>query len=76
MKSRVLLIFLGIVALAFGGVPKDRFDPCLLTVVGCNTPSTTKAPNTKASENLQIKAKLVSNQKSKNSILFYIFVHS
>ena len=60
MKSQVLSMFLGIVALAFGGVPKDRFDPCLLTVFGCNTPSTTMAPITKAPENHQIKAKLVS----------------
>ena len=75
MKNQVLLMFLGLVALAFGGVPKDRFDPCLLTVFGCKTSSNTKAPITKAPENQQIKTKLVSYKKCKNSILLYIFEH-
>ena len=70
MKSQVLLMFLGLVALAFGGVPNDRFDPCLLTVFGCKTSSTTKAPITKAPENQQIKAKLVSFKNVKIQFCF------
>ena len=60
-------MFLGALTLAFGGVPKERFDPCILTISGCNG-HTTKAPTTTASnvqgsDNKQIYAKLVSQLK-------------
>ena len=68
-------MFLELFALAFGGVPKHRFDPCLLTVFGCKTSSTTKAPVPKAPENHQIKAKLVSFKNLKIQFCFNSFVH-
>ena len=61
MKSQVILIFFEALTLAFGGVPKQRIDPCLLTISGCNghTTATTTASNVQGPENGQINAKLV-----------------
>ena len=76
MKSQVILIFFGALTLAFGGVPKERFDPCLLTISGCNE-HTTKTPTTTASnvlgpDNGQINAKLVPSFKSKCLITIFM----
>ena len=68
-------MFLGLIAISFGGVLNDRFDPCLLTVFGCKSSSTTKAPITKAPENQQLKAKLVSFKNLKIQFCFNILVH-
>ena len=76
MKSQVILIFFGALTLAFGGVLNKRFDPCLLTISGCNEHTTkaptTTAPNVLGPDNGQINAKLVPSFKSKCLITIFM----
>ena len=73
MKQQVIFLLFAIFALGFGGVPKDRFNPCFLTVSGCKD-STSKTPSTttEASKgkrfhgNDEIKSKLVNSKAYQN----------
>ena len=67
MKQQVIFLFFTVFTLGFCGVPRDRFNPCFLTVSGCkdstlNAPSsTTEVPKGKGFHqgNDDIKSKLV-----------------
>ena len=60
---KIVLVIFASFTFAFGGVPKDRIDPCAFFGIcnaGKTTKATTKAPTTPSHDLAKIKVELVS----------------